>query len=401
MEIVRKKETATLVLEIDGRLDAAWCENLRSELAAAIRAGEHVIDLDLSRLDYISSAGLRVLFSTMKELKAIKGRLGLRNPSPAARKILDLSGLAGLFCIGEPGGSGTHQGQKIALPTGSLEVLANIPGGGLSVHPAGQPGNFDTRKGEACVLPVGTVAIGIGAFAEGAEQAAPHLGEVFAVAGCAAIQSVTGGGRPDYVIAEQGLVPSAWFAGGLVATGNFSVCGRFDVREDARSVGFTALCEGISEAVEAPQMAFVIAAETSGLVGASLRAVPDAIDPFALPGLRDWLGFTSERAFRDTTCLVVGFYSKGSSPLDAWLRQVNDETSAPLCHAHAAVFPYRPIQKGLLDLQETVGLFFESQALQAVLHLVNDTRQPGGSGDSEFLRGAFWAAPCQWEGGAA
>jgi hypothetical protein len=62
-------------------------------------------------------------------------------------------------------------------------------------------------------------------------------------------------------------------------------------------------------------------------------------------------------------------------------------------HVHAAAFRFRPIQKGSIDLAETVAELFEPNQLMGVMHLINDDRGAAGAGDSELIRGACWIAP--------
>ena len=62
-------------------------------------------------------------------------------------------------------------------------------------------------------------------------------------------------------------------------------------------------------------------------------------------------------------------------------------------HLHAAAFRFRPIQKGSIDLGETVAELFEPNQLMGVLHLLHDDRGAAGAGESEFIRGACWIAP--------
>jgi len=62
-------------------------------------------------------------------------------------------------------------------------------------------------------------------------------------------------------------------------------------------------------------------------------------------------------------------------------------------HFHAASFSYRPLQKGLIELKPSLAALFEGRGAQGVLHLLNDSREYTGAGESEFLRGALWIAP--------
>jgi hypothetical protein len=236
--------------------------------------------------------------------------------------------------------------------------------------------------------------LGIAALAATSTEASPNLGEFLCVAGCAAHLPTHGAAHPDFLLAEQAFVPSGWVSSGLVAEGAPGMLLRFEVRPECRGVPFAEITAAVLEASGASSATFAMSAEAAGLVGASLRQSParSPADPFAFPGIRDRLNFTSERSFRDTTCIVTGVAAAPGSAWDTHLRPV-DRSGTILAHAHAAVFPYRPIRKGGIDLGETVRGLFEGGGLQSVLHLLNDTREPEGSGDSEFLRGACWIAP--------
>jgi anti-sigma B factor antagonist len=85
MEIERIQESDGAVVKISGRLDAHWSDQLDRELAETVRGGTRRIDLDMERIDYLSSAGIRVLMKYWKELKAIQGtfRIAALDESPA------------------------------------------------------------------------------------------------------------------------------------------------------------------------------------------------------------------------------------------------------------------------------------------------------------------------------
>jgi len=55
--------------------------------------------------------------------------------------------------------------------------------------------------------------------------------------------------------------------------------------------------------------------------------------------------------------------------------------------------PYRPVQRGQIDLKASIKTLFEGQALEGILHLLSDDRALSGSGQSELVRGACWIAP--------
>jgi anti-anti-sigma factor len=390
MEIQRRTENATLVLALAGRLDATWADAVEAALAAAVRDGEHRIALDLAGVDYISSAGLRVLIAAYKQLAAIQGGFSVRNPQSGVAKVIELSGLGMLLAITAAPAPATQVAKTFETESASWE------GFGVSEATAaralGNGSAFDISSGGRVEFSARRFGLGIAALAESRAEAAPRLGEFLAVAGCAAHLPPGGSIRPDFLMSEQALTPVAWVASGLVIEGEPSLLLRFETGAKSRGIPFAEIARAALENSGADAAAFVLVAETAGLVGASLRRSPDGTSAGALdfPAVRDWLNFTSERAFRDTTSLVTGVIARPGSSFETHLRPL---AGGLLAHAHAAVFPYRPIRKGGIPLEETVRGLFESGGMQTVLHLLNDNREPDGAGDSEFTRGACWVAP--------
>lgn len=394
MEIGTRNEGETLVVVLSGRLDATWSPSVERALSGAVRAGHHRIEVEMAQVDYISSAGLGVLLYAFKELSAIQGRFCIRQPSVQVAEVLRLSGL-GRILLQAGGGAGAARPEceKWESASALWESYPGEPGGRMVLAGLGDSSPWTAAVGGRQEFPVDSAGLGVGAFADSRETAGPRLGEFLAVAGCAAHLPPGGSNnRADFVLSEGDLVPAVWVTSGLVARGAFARLLRFEAKADSRSLGLTELARTSLGENEAG--VFVAAVEAAGLVGASLQSAPDVPvdDPFAFPAVRDRLGFTSERAFRDSTALIVGVVARPGSPWAAWLRPMGEDL---LIHAHAAAFPYRPLQKGRIGLRETAGLLFESKNLQSILHLLHDSRVAGGAGESEFHRGAVWVSPVQ------
>ena len=101
MEIEKTQLGEVLEFKITGRLDAYWSDHLSSEITSAIRSGAHQIRLDLSGVQYISSAGIRVLLNFYQQLKAIQGTLFVTNCSDQAKSVLQMAGLLELLSATE------------------------------------------------------------------------------------------------------------------------------------------------------------------------------------------------------------------------------------------------------------------------------------------------------------
>lgn len=75
-----------------GRLDTTTAAAAEKALLALLVDGVDSINMDLSELDYVSSAGLRVLLVVAKAAKAKGGKLILLAPKPAILEVIKISG---------------------------------------------------------------------------------------------------------------------------------------------------------------------------------------------------------------------------------------------------------------------------------------------------------------------
>jgi len=407
MEISRQKSVDLLVLRLTGRLDANWCAHVQNALSAAVRDGEHRVHLDMAGVTYVSSAGLRVLLATYKQLRAINGLFAVAHASPAVREVLELAGLEMLLAAaGAIAGTVGESGRTHASANAAFEIFAPAPNAA-----AVAPGVRLNIVGSAAMLaqgagatPIATrdfgataFALGLGALGADAADCVPRFGEFLAVAGNAAFQPADGSSRPDFAVSQGAFVPKGCLLLGLAGEGAFGTLARFEATKEARTLGLAELAQTALEVSGASAVAFVAITETSGLVGATLQKSPAPAGTkearFGFPQIRDWLSFTSERAFRDSTSLLVGVAARPGTALAPLLRPLRSPSL--LAHVHAAVFPYRPLRKGRIDLKPSVDELFDGHALQAVLHLLADPREFNGAGESEFFRGALWLAPVQ------
>jgi anti-sigma B factor antagonist len=83
---------------LSGRLDSVTSATHETALREVL-LGASQLEVDLAGLEYISSAGLRVLLMAAKSLKAKGGTVALLAPKPAVLEVLQLSGFDKLFTI--------------------------------------------------------------------------------------------------------------------------------------------------------------------------------------------------------------------------------------------------------------------------------------------------------------
>lgn len=92
MDIVTTSLKEIPLLETAGDIDHNSCEAIEDAINTALDAGARAVLLDLSRVSYIDSGGLSVLFSASRRLRP-DGWLGVISPNANIRRLLELVGL--------------------------------------------------------------------------------------------------------------------------------------------------------------------------------------------------------------------------------------------------------------------------------------------------------------------
>ncbi len=94
MQVIAVRHADVLVVAVTGRIDYMNAEDFKSalqpHLANCAAGGDRVV-LDLSQLEYVSSAGLRVLMIAAKDVRAKKGTLVAVLLQPVVREIFEIS----------------------------------------------------------------------------------------------------------------------------------------------------------------------------------------------------------------------------------------------------------------------------------------------------------------------
>ena len=99
MKITTKQDGTTLVIALEGRLDTMTSPELEAELNKSLGSSESLI-LDFSKLEYISSAGLRVLLSAHKVMSPRNG-MKVTNVNEVVQEVFEVTGFADILTIEE------------------------------------------------------------------------------------------------------------------------------------------------------------------------------------------------------------------------------------------------------------------------------------------------------------
>lgn len=96
MQFTKAQHEASIVYTLKGRLAIAGTDELEQDIVQAIAAGAQRLVFDLTDLEYISSAGLRVLIVAMKRLGE-GDRITVCGVRPTVQQIFDISNLTRLM----------------------------------------------------------------------------------------------------------------------------------------------------------------------------------------------------------------------------------------------------------------------------------------------------------------
>jgi anti-sigma B factor antagonist len=97
MTINKNQNGSELTLTIEGRLDTATAPQLEAELKQSL-AGLTVLILDFAALEYISSAGLRILLAAQKAMNR-QGSMVLKNVNNAIMEVFGITGFTDILTI--------------------------------------------------------------------------------------------------------------------------------------------------------------------------------------------------------------------------------------------------------------------------------------------------------------
>lgn len=98
MTITKISNEASLIIALEGRLDTTTAPMLEAELKGSLE-GVTDLTLDFEKLDYISSAGLRVILTAQKAMNKQNGKMVVKNVCADIREVFDITGFVDILTI--------------------------------------------------------------------------------------------------------------------------------------------------------------------------------------------------------------------------------------------------------------------------------------------------------------
>ena len=97
MNIIKNKDGSKLTLALEGRLDTTTAPQLEEELKASLE-GVTALEMDFRQLEYLSSAGLRVLLAAQKVMNK-QGKMTIHHVNETIHEVFEVTGFIDILTI--------------------------------------------------------------------------------------------------------------------------------------------------------------------------------------------------------------------------------------------------------------------------------------------------------------
>lgn len=101
MKYTYEQRGATRIVSLQGHLDTSIPRHFEQELLGFIESGERQLVFDFAQVEYLTSAGIRLLLHVFKTMTAVNGRLAFHSLNPRVKHVFEIAGLTQVFRIYE------------------------------------------------------------------------------------------------------------------------------------------------------------------------------------------------------------------------------------------------------------------------------------------------------------
>lgn len=99
MHIHVKKDQNVLIVFVEGRIDTVTAPDFQARMEELLDQGEKGLLIDLQKLEYVSSAGLRSILITAKKAKSLGGCVSCCSLQDMVRKVFEISGFTKMIPV--------------------------------------------------------------------------------------------------------------------------------------------------------------------------------------------------------------------------------------------------------------------------------------------------------------
>lgn len=218
MKIEIQCSEGVFLASLQGRLDAYGAHEFEQYLQSVALAGAGSLVLDLSKVEYLSSAGLRLLLATYKKLNRAGGTLALAGVQPYCLNVIDIAGFERTFPVFETvpeavafcerlRSQSARPEQSLRLDCGQLTFIATAKAAGAIevlgdvrdvLHARITPAHLCSKRFSETEY-----SIGLGGLGDRLPDYFPLMGEMITVGGTMVWLPTDGHDTPDFLIPQK------------------------------------------------------------------------------------------------------------------------------------------------------------------------------------------------------
>lgn len=370
-----KKENHTLTT-LNGRIDGVTAGQLEKHFSQLILDGERNIVANLKQINYISSIGLRVFLKTQKKLKKIAGQLILHQASEMVLEVLQMAGFDKvlkvvneenyLFLFDE------QKNEKLEQVTfKDLKVLSQKKESSFGkisiIGDSTKLVNANYTEADVIKVEAETIDFGLGLAALGSKyhNYKNYFGECLVLKNNLLVYPAAQQTAVDIMFAGK---ESYKFLNGFKVKGSFNSVSLLE--QPNGFIDIEDIVEFTKQNSKSNYSAFVLMAESKGIMGMNLKKVPveDNVDNiFARDKIMNWVNFSIEPEDFNNLVLAVGVVAKQNTNKQLFGTDVD-------FHVHAAVIEDEAINKSFDSFENEIKrLLMEAEVLK-IQHLMKNSK---------------------------
>ncbi|MCX6000695.1 MAG: STAS domain-containing protein [Chloroflexi bacterium] len=417
MNVAEERTGEILTVLLDGRLDAFGASQLESALKGLVRDGDSAMVIDMKRVPYLSSGGIRVLVASQKMLRKRGGGVHLCCLSSYPSEVLAMAGFDQFFAIHATRDEAVKsclalrevsRGQKEwqRLPTfrqrdadftvfdathdpAVLKVVGSLQ---KVLHAQLQPGDIFLRRFSETEY-----SIGLGALGGSLDDCLHVLGEMMTIGGTMVWLPTDGNDTPDF------LIPQKDTGGVVIRTGlNVALSGPFNeiaVVECTSELGLSvadlyASLFAIAKERHVPltglmsvaMLADVVGVYSSGVKISPVKELAPANGGMIMDqaNVGTWMDISTEPKHRGKMMASFGIGIDLTADMSAFEREKLDSLfylhpanigqKTMLLHNHGVIFESLPWGRASLDLDNEIRRVVREGQFLDMRHLLDNTR---------------------------
>lgn len=379
----------------EGRIDSLSSPEIRQKIEGLILKGQRVIVLDLQKVAYMSSAGLRVLMESQMKLKNVGGEIILFQAVPNLLDLLKMSSFDRVFRI--PADRADLE-RSLSANTASAAVQKQEIDGNLfqTINTPAAPGklfaigsqeplaNSSYAEDDAITVAASRIQFGTGLASLGGsfEECKQYFGETMIVNRNFYFYPAVKRPAVDFMLCPPDDTNIQYqFLHGFGFNGAYSHCISFECLKG--TFDLTRLVNSVFQMVEADRIGLVFLAESKGFWGMHLRKVPivenrptNGKTIFDNENFSEWINFPIEAGEMNHIIAGVGIAVRNPANESPEVCELLGKEKN--FHIHAGVFAKEPLAKRPERFDEELKRVMTGLEITKVQHALGHSRFGNG-----------------------